>query len=184
MQETWVWSLGWKDSLEKRMATHFSILAWKIPCTEEPGGYSPWRRKESDMTELRSLHLTHSKHSVNAVTILGLPRWLSGKESACQCRRLGFNPWVGKIPWRRKWQPTPGKSHGQRSLAGYSPSGPQRAGHNWATKQQWLFLLLPSNSQAPDPWGNSSLTETLHPKSSSWGQCFSSLPLWLPSFHA
>ena len=33
----------------------------------------------------------------------GLPRWLSGKESACQCRRCEFNPWVGKIPWRRKW---------------------------------------------------------------------------------
>ena len=51
-----------------------------------------------------------------------------GKETACQCRRhkrLGFDPWVGKIPWRRKWQPTPvflhGESHGQRSLAGYSP---------------------------------------------------------------
>ena len=36
----------------------------------------------------------------------GLTRWLSGKESACQCRRLRFNPWVGKIPWRRAWQPT------------------------------------------------------------------------------
>ena len=51
--------------------------------------------------------------------------WLSDKESACQCRRWGFSPWVGKIPWRRKWQPTPvflpGESHGQRSLAGYSP---------------------------------------------------------------
>ena len=47
-----------------------------------------------------------------------------GKECPCQCRRhkkLGFNPWVGKIPWRRAWQPTPvflaGESHGQRSLA-------------------------------------------------------------------
>ena len=56
-----------------------------------------------------------------------LSRWHSGKESACQCRRRGFNPWVGKIPWRRKWQPTavflPGESHGQRSLVGYSPWG-------------------------------------------------------------
>ena len=46
------------------------------------------------------------------------------KNPATQCRRLGFNPWVRKIPWRRKWQPTPivlpGKSHGWRSLAGYS----------------------------------------------------------------
>ena len=44
-----------------------------------------------------------------------------------QCRRPGFDPWVGKIPWRRKWQPTPGllpgKSHGLRSLVGYSPWG-------------------------------------------------------------
>ena len=54
--------------------------------------------------------------------------WLSGKESACQfrrCQRCGIDPCVGKIPWRRKWQPTPvflpGESHGQRSLAGYSP---------------------------------------------------------------
>ena len=56
---------------------------------------------------------------------MGLPWWLSGKESACQCGRPEFNPWVGKIPWRRKWQPAlvflPGKSHGQRSLVGYSP---------------------------------------------------------------
>ena len=49
------------------------------------------------------------------------------KETACQCRRRGFNPWIGKFPWRRKWQPTPvflpKKFHGQRSLAGYSPWG-------------------------------------------------------------
>ena len=51
-------------------------------------------------------------------------------ESVCQCRRhkrRGFNPWVRKIPWRRKWQPAPvllpGKLHGQRSLAGYRPRG-------------------------------------------------------------
>ena len=59
--------------------------------------------------------------------LLRLPWWLSGKESACQYGRLGFDPWVRKIPWRRKWQPTPvclpGKSHGQRSLAGYCPWG-------------------------------------------------------------
>ena len=54
----------------------------------------------------------------------GLPWWLSGKESAHQWRRGGFNPRVGKFPWRSKQQPTPvflsGESHGQRSLAGYS----------------------------------------------------------------
>ena len=55
----------------------------------------------------------------------GLPRWCSGKEYACQWRRFGFDPWAGKIPWSRKWQPTPvllpGKSHGQKSTVGYSP---------------------------------------------------------------
>jgi len=44
-----------------------------------------------------------------------------------QCRRPGFDPWAGKIPWRRKWQPTPvflpGESHGWRSLVGYTPLG-------------------------------------------------------------
>ena len=58
----------------------------------------------------------------------GFPSGASGKEPACQCRRHGFSPWVGNISWRRRaWQPTPvvlpGKSHGQRSLAGYSPKG-------------------------------------------------------------
>ena len=51
MQETQVQSLGWEDPLEKGMATHCSILAWRIPWTEEPGGYSPWGHKESDMTK-------------------------------------------------------------------------------------------------------------------------------------
>ena len=56
-----------------------------------------------------------------------LPWWLSGKESTCHCRRYKFDPWVRKIIWRRKWQPTPvflpGWFPGQRSLAGYSPWG-------------------------------------------------------------
>ena len=52
--------------------------------------------------------------------LTGLSWWPRGKEPACQCSTQGFSPWVGKIPWRRKWQPTPvflpGKSHGQRGL--------------------------------------------------------------------
>ena len=55
-----------------------------------------------------------------------------------KCRRPRFDPWVRKIPWRREWQPTPvflsRKSHGQRSLVGYSPWGSKRVGHNQATK--------------------------------------------------
>ena len=51
MQETQVQSPGREDPLEKGMATHSSILAWRIPRTEEPGGYSPWGRRESDTIE-------------------------------------------------------------------------------------------------------------------------------------
>ena len=67
--------------------------------------------------------------NLNLTKFLRLSRWLSGKESTCQCRscgsprRHGFYPWAGEIPWRRKWQPTPiflpRESHGQRSLVGY-----------------------------------------------------------------
>ena len=57
----------------------------------------------------------------------GFPGGSVSKEPTCQCRRLRFDPWVGKIPWRRKWQPPPvflpWESHGQRSLADYSPWG-------------------------------------------------------------
>ena len=60
----------------------------------------------------------------------GKQSWLcgsDGRESACNTRDLGLIPGSGRFPWRRKWQPTPvfllGKSHGWRSLAGYSPWG-------------------------------------------------------------
>ena len=56
MWETQVQSLGWEDPLEEEMATHFSILAWRIPSTEEPADYSPWGCKESDMTEQLTLN--------------------------------------------------------------------------------------------------------------------------------
>jgi len=77
---------------------------------------------------------------------VGILWWLRGKESGClQCRRLGFDPWVGRIPWRRKWQPIPvflpGKFHGQRSLAGYRPWGQKRVGHKLVTKPLLLWGL-------------------------------------------
>ena len=56
MRETWVRSLSWEDPLEEGMATHSSILAWRIPMGRgDWRGYSPWGRKESDMTEQLSL---------------------------------------------------------------------------------------------------------------------------------
>ena len=63
-----------------------------------------------------------------------------------QCRRPGFDPWVGKIPWRRAWQPTPrflpGESHGQRSLAGYGSWGRKESD---TTERLTLSLELHGN---------------------------------------
>ena len=96
-----------------------------------------------------------------------LPRWLSGQESACQCRRCVFNPWVGAIPWRRKWQPTavllPGGSCGQRSLVGYSPWGRKESHMTKPQRQAWrlcpgfhrcpqLLCLLPTSSCPSKQW--------------------------------
>ena len=101
-------------ALEKEMATHSSVLAWRIPGTVEPGG-------------LPSIGLHRVGHywSDLAELLKGFPRDSSCKESTCQGRRhkktqvLSLS-WVRKIPWRRAWQPTPvflpGESHGQRSL--------------------------------------------------------------------
>ena len=85
-------------------------------------------------------------------------RWLSGKESACQCRRPLFDPWVGKIPWRSKWQAStvflPGESHGQRSLADYSPWGHKRSQTVNNTKQQqqaWEVGKTAASNRPPFP---------------------------------
>ena len=74
----------------------------------------------------------------DSISLQGIFRWHSGKESASQCRRLKrirFDPCVGKIPWSREWQLDqlflPGKFHGPRSLAGL-PMGLQRVGYHWA----------------------------------------------------
>ena len=63
MQEMGVPSLGWEDPLEKGIATHSSMLAWRIPCREEPGGYSPGGHTESDTTKQLTQHfLTNMYH--------------------------------------------------------------------------------------------------------------------------
>ena len=75
----------------------------------------------------------------------GCGGWIVAYEHPMQCRGEGavgnnYCHWVGKIPWRQKWQPTPislpGKSKGQMSLVGYSPWGHKRVGLDFATKQQ------------------------------------------------
>ena len=75
------------------------------------------------------------------------PDGASGKEPACQCRRLKrlqFNPWVGKIPWRRAWKPTPvflpGESPGTEEPGKLLSVGSQRVGYNQATKQSTQLI--------------------------------------------
>ena len=92
------------------MVTHSSILAWKIPWTEEPGG----------------LQTTDSVPLPSAI-LEGFPGGSEGKASACNVGDLGSIPGSGRSPGEEKWQPSPvplpGKSHGWRSLVGYSLSG-------------------------------------------------------------
>ena len=103
-------------------------------------GFSSWHTPSSPQ-ELRAQTLIISPSTCSLIHPLaiqqvsaGLHWWLSGKESTYQFRRCGFHPWVGKISWRRKWQPTPvfppEESHGQRSLVGYSPWGCKRVEHD------------------------------------------------------
>ena len=78
----------------------------------------------------------NKKSKINSIIqSWGLPRWLRSKEPACQSRRCGFNPWVGKIPWRRAWQPTPvflpAESPWTEKPGGLQPMGFQSVKHNW-----------------------------------------------------
>ena len=89
----------------------------------------------------------------------GFPDGSDGKEHVCQCRRQGFHPWVGKIPWRRKRQPAPvflpGEAHRQRNLVGYSPLGCKeldttgRLGTHTLPHQGWgtAPFLYPENDE-------------------------------------
>ena len=112
--------------------------------------------------------------------------WLNGKESTRQSRRLGFYRWFGKIPWSRKWQPTPvflpGKSRGKRSLAGYSPVSSVAQSYQlfatpWTAAQQaslsitssWSLLKLMSIEWVMPPTISSSVVP------------FSSCPQFFPA---
>ena len=82
---------------------------------------------------------------------MGFPGGSDGKESACSEGDPSFDPWVGKIPWRRKWQPTPvflpEKSHGQRSLAGYSSWD-----HKESDTTEGLSTFLAHEPLFSNPW--------------------------------
>ena len=122
MRETWVRSLGWEDPLEKEMATHSSILAWRIPWTEEPGGLQSTgsQRVGHDWSDLAAVAYL----VVSFLPSVLLPGKSHGRRSLVGCR----HDWATSLslftfmPWRRKWQPIsgflPGESQGPGSLVG------------------------------------------------------------------
>ena len=91
MQETQVQFLGWEDPLEKGMATHSSILAWRIPWQRILVGYSPRGHKESDTAK-------QLPHSLLPKISFGLPSGSAGKESACSAEDLGLIPGLRRSP--------------------------------------------------------------------------------------
>ena len=117
--------------------------------TEEPGGL-----QSTGSQRVGHNWATNTRGVLHYLTLLsGLLWWLSGKESSCQCRRHRLDPWVRKIPWWRKRQLTPaflsGKSHGQRSLMGYSPrdhrSSTQLGESTATTNMDILFICAFGN---------------------------------------
>ena len=124
--------------MTEQLHLHFSLSCigegngnlLQCSCLENPRDRGAWWAAVSRVAESRTRLRRLSSSSSSSRRSSGLPRWLSGKESACQCRghrRHGCSPWVGKIPWRRKWPASPvflpGESHAQRSLVGYSLRG-------------------------------------------------------------
>ena len=116
VQETQVRSLGREDPLEKE---------WQPTPVFLPGefhgqtmmGYGPWGHKKSDTTEHLLLFFSFP------INVIGLLWWHRQQSICLQCRRPGFYPWVRKIPWRRKWQPSPV----------FLPEEPMARGAWWAT---------------------------------------------------
>ena len=107
------------------MITHSSILARKRSLGGRRGGVATVHNVTKSQTQLKGLCM-HTHIAIKRTLVV--PSGTNAKESACHCRRCKrhrFDPWVRTIPWNRKWQPAPvflpGKFHGQRSLAGWSP---------------------------------------------------------------
>ena len=150
-QQSHAWAYIWRKPYFKDTYTPMFIAALFTTV-------KTWERSKCPSIEefKKNMWYTHTMKYYWAIA-----RWLSGKEQAWQCRRQkrhkwyqrdGFNSWVRKIPWRRKWRPTPvfllGKSHGQKSLMGYSPRGHKRVGHDLTTKHKNKYSIC-SNMNGP-----------------------------------
>ena len=122
---------------------HLLLILYGLSHQEVPSTINAFLTKEN----LHRFPLSFLANNQN-LSLWGFAVGTSGKEPTCQwkrCKRLRFHPWVGKIPWRRNWQPTPvflpGKSHGQRSLAGYSPG----ISKEWDTTKHMSAHSMPTS---------------------------------------
>ena len=124
----------------------YSLLSF--PLHPHLSAYSLWwdfgRLKISSLWKgpglVNDVYKSTFKNHFHLLTSSIFPGGSDGKSICLQCRRPRFDPWVRKIPWRRKWQPTPvllpGKSHGRRSVIGYNPWG-----HKESDMTEWLHFL-------------------------------------------
>ena len=145
--------------IRTRVHTHAHVhTAYTITCTfkEQAILHSTtdrWRMNISSNMNYRNIFVVYDdlngkeihKRGDTYVYIAGFPWWLSRKESTCKTGGCGFYPWVGKIPWRKKWQPIPvflpGKSHGQRNLGGLPSIGLQVSDTTWQLNHQAQLIL-------------------------------------------
>ena len=149
----WTTELNWTEIniISKgyhQLACYFSgIFSFSLPYKSKWELFSMLHWKETQSGDLHWLSPTREQikikwiHSID----LGFPGGsaVKKKKICLQYRRCSFDPWIGKILWRRKWQPTPvflpGKSHGQRSLGGYSPWGCKKVRHDSATTTTLIY---------------------------------------------
>ena len=109
IQEKCVQFLVQEDPLEEGTATHSSILAWRIPWAEEPGGLQSIGHKESDATQVS----THTLHYVSIVEALCISSYLFSKELTALCSRLSFQACLyGHLPYKTETASPPNKWEG------------------------------------------------------------------------
>ena len=130
-------------ALEKEMATHSSVLAWRIPGTEEPVG----------LLSMGLHRIGHDWHDLAAAAARKGASLVTQMGKIClQCRRPGLESWVRMIPWRKEWQLTsvflPGDSMDRKAWC-TTVYGLQRVGHDWATN----LSLFKEERGAMRGWG-------------------------------
>ena len=132
-------------------------ISWTTASSDiknEKGSLVLFSVRRRDMTSHVRTHFRSTMIRLKNIhsTLHMIPSVLPGLFPFLQCRRLEFDPWVRKIPWRRKWQPTlvflPGKFHGQRSLADYSPWGHE----SWTWFSNWTTMTTRTRANFPYAW--------------------------------